>query len=176
MNFADAFKSAFNRAFDYESRSSRSEYWWFELAYVLITIPIALIGTALGLEEIPVYIAEIIFLIPALALGARRLHDIGMSGWWQLLAFTVIGLIPLIIWFCTAGHAGQNQYGYNPLEEPYSPSHPSGSEKIFKTKSVHEDEYKTSSRSNVSRPASKGASSDELLKQGFKVVKKAKDE
>ena len=48
--------------------------------------------------------------------------------------------------------------------------------KIFKTKSVHEDEYKTSSRPNVSRPASKGASSDELLKQGFKVVKKVKNE
>ena len=175
MNFADAFKSAFNRAFDYESRSSRSEYWWFELAYVLITIPIELIGTALGLGDIPIYIAEIFFLIPSIALGARRLHDIGMSGWWQLIALTVIGLIPLIIWFCTTGHVGQNQYGYNPLEEPYSP-HSSESKKIFKTKSVHEDEYKTNSRSNVSRPASKDASSDELLKQGFKVVKKVKDE
>ena len=38
------------------------------------------------------------------------------------------------------------------------------------------DEYKASSRPNVSRPVSKDASSDELLKQGFKVVKKAKDD
>ena len=42
-------------------------------------------------------------LIPALAVGARRLHDVGKSGWWQLISITVIGLIPLIIWWAQPG-------------------------------------------------------------------------
>ena len=35
-------------------------------------------------------------LLPALAVGTRRLHDIGKSGWWQLIMLTVIGLLVLI--------------------------------------------------------------------------------
>lgn len=49
--------------------------------------------------------------LPSLAVGARRLHDVGRSGWWQLLAFTVIGLIPLIIWWATDTKQEQNKYG-----------------------------------------------------------------
>ena len=41
------------------------------------------------------------FLFPSLAAGSRRLHDIGRTGWWQLLYPTVIGIILLIIWFAT---------------------------------------------------------------------------
>ena len=41
--------------------------------------------------------------IPVLAVGARRLHDLNKSGWLQLLAITIIGLIPLIIWWATEG-------------------------------------------------------------------------
>ena len=46
--------------------------------------------------------AEIYFLLlPSLAVAARRLHDVGRSGWWILIAFTVIGIIPLLIWYVT---------------------------------------------------------------------------
>ena len=49
--------------------------------------------------------------IPAFAVGARRLHDIGRSGRWQCLMFTVIGLVPLIIWWMWPGGQVENRYG-----------------------------------------------------------------
>ncbi|MEM6851324.1 MAG: DUF805 domain-containing protein, partial [Pseudomonadota bacterium] len=50
-------------------------------------------------------------LIPGIGLGVRRLHDIGRSGWWTLIAFTVIGLIPLIYWACQPGERSENRFG-----------------------------------------------------------------
>ena len=46
-------------------------------------------------------IFDLIMIIPALAVGARRLHDVGKSGWWQLLMITIIGFIPLIYWWAS---------------------------------------------------------------------------
>jgi len=49
--------------------------------------------------------------VPSLAVGARRLHDCGRSGWWQLLILTVIGIILLLIWWATEGSSEENEYG-----------------------------------------------------------------
>ena len=60
----------------------------------------------------PVYIVfEIVILIPYFAVGARRLHDINKSGWWQLLILTLIGIILLIIWWATVGKNKKNIHG-----------------------------------------------------------------
>jgi uncharacterized membrane protein YhaH (DUF805 family) len=48
---------------------------------------------------------------PAIAVGARRLHDGGKSGWWQLISITIIGYIPLIIWWATEGTKKNNSHG-----------------------------------------------------------------
>jgi len=54
-----------------------------------------------------------------LAVGARRLHDIGKSGWWQLLWFAiVVGWIILWVWAFRQGDRGQNQYGFDPRTTP----------------------------------------------------------
>ena len=53
--------------------------------------------------------------VPYLAVGVRRLHDVNRSGWWLLLSFTVIGLIPLFIWAVSKGTEGKNRFGKNPL-------------------------------------------------------------
>jgi len=51
-------------------------------------------------------------LLPALALGARRLHDIGKSGWWQLIALIpLVGIIILIVCFCQKSDVGANAHG-----------------------------------------------------------------
>jgi uncharacterized membrane protein YhaH (DUF805 family) len=50
-------------------------------------------------------------IIPGIAVTVRRLHDINKSGWWILIAFTVVGIIPLIYWYCQPGTPGKNQYG-----------------------------------------------------------------
>lgn len=53
--------------------------------------------------------------MPSLAVGARRLHDTGRSGWWQLIALVpIVGLIVLIVWWATVGDGAQNQWGRDP--------------------------------------------------------------
>ena len=49
-------------------------------------------------------------LLPALAVGTRRLHDIGKSGWWQLIMLTVIGLLVLIYWWVQPTVDGGNSH------------------------------------------------------------------
>ena len=56
-------------------------------------------------------------LLPSLAVAARRLHDVGRSGWWILIAFTFIGIIPLLIWYVTDTKDEKNIYGPNPKTE-----------------------------------------------------------
>ena len=50
-------------------------------------------------------------IIPSLSVGARRLHDLSKSGWWQLIAITIIGFIPLFFWLATEGTKKNNSHG-----------------------------------------------------------------
>ena len=55
-------------------------------------------------------------LISGIAVGVRRLHDLGKSGWWLLLGFVpIIGAIVLIYWFVQPGEDRVNAWGNNPL-------------------------------------------------------------
>jgi uncharacterized membrane protein YhaH (DUF805 family) len=112
-----AVKAVFKKYAVFSGRSLRSEFWYWVLFTFLASIVLSIIDSALfdyssfsssgPLDSI----FSLATLIPSLAVGARRLHDTGKSGWWQLLAFTVIGLIPLVIWFCQEGTKGKNSYG-----------------------------------------------------------------
>ena len=59
------------------------------------------------------FIYSLVVFIPSLAVGSRRLHDIGKSGWWQLLILTIVGIILLIIWYAIDSKE-DNIYGKNP--------------------------------------------------------------
>ena len=90
-----------NNYFDFESRSNRSQFWWFILWIIigdLLFIFYDLLLFSLAFDEVGPFefMWSIVTLIPILSSGARRLHDTGRSGWWQLLYITVIGIIPLI--------------------------------------------------------------------------------
>ncbi len=61
-------------------------------------------------------IATLGTLVPSIAVAARRLHDVNKSGWWQLIALTIIGLIPLLIWYVKKGEEGSNRFGDDPLK------------------------------------------------------------
>jgi uncharacterized membrane protein YhaH (DUF805 family) len=53
--------------------------------------------------------------IPSLAVGVRRLHDTGRSGWWLLISLVpIIGIIVLIVFLVQDSQNGTNQYGENP--------------------------------------------------------------
>ena len=64
-------------------------------------------------------ITTLAFLLPALSVASRRLHDVEKSGWWQWLWIVpVIGWIPLIYWLVQEGRVGENKYGVSSKEGP----------------------------------------------------------
>ena len=100
----------------FDGRAARKEFWMFVLfnfiVSLVISIVTSLLGDKHGIVNIIYYLAV---LSPVLAVGARRLHDINKSGWWQLLALIpIIGGIWLIVLFCFDSDAGDNRFGSNP--------------------------------------------------------------
>ena len=120
VDFPEAVKLGFQRYNDFSGRSSRAEYWWFTLFIVLVDIILiavdtVVLGTDLGGIGLLSVIWELGTLIPSLAIGARRLHDIDKSGWWLLLWFVlVIGWIVLLVWAIKQSDEGSNKYGPDP--------------------------------------------------------------
>jgi uncharacterized membrane protein YhaH (DUF805 family) len=100
---------------DFNGRAGRPEFWWFMLASFLAGAALNILGLALI-----ALLLNLAVLIPSLSAGARRLHDIGKSGWLQLLwLIPVLGWIPLIYWLAQPGTAA-NEYGEGaaPAEAP----------------------------------------------------------
>jgi uncharacterized membrane protein YhaH (DUF805 family) len=96
-------------------RACRSEYWYWFLFVVLGQIATAIIDSVIGVQ-LTTGIFSLVVLLPGIAVGVRRLHDLDRSGWWLLLAFVpLIGTIILIVWFCTRGTPGPNRFGPDPL-------------------------------------------------------------
>jgi uncharacterized membrane protein YhaH (DUF805 family) len=60
-------------------------------------------------------VGNLALFLPAIAISARRLHDVDRTGWWLPIWFTVIGAIWLIVWWCTKGKADRNRFGPDPL-------------------------------------------------------------
>ena len=117
INFA--IQKAFKNYFNFSGRSNRSEFWYFFLFILLGNLLTELIDTyIIGYHPEEVGIVWGIFFlttaIPQLSLIFRRLHDVGKSGWWYLLCFTVIGLIPLFVWWCSMSDPKKNRYGNIP--------------------------------------------------------------
>lgn len=111
---------------DFRGRARRKEYWMFTLIHLCIIFVLAFLTVFLtndfyGNEEpnfIGLSIIGIYFIatfIPFLAVTARRLHDIGKSGWWYLINFVpYIGGFVILIFTCMDGNIGVNQWGENP--------------------------------------------------------------
>ena len=88
MDIKQAVTTCLRKYVDFNGRASRSEYWWFFLACVVVSLLVsALLGDVVGA------LVNLAVLLPSLAAGTRRLHDMGKSGWFQLL-----WLIPLLGW------------------------------------------------------------------------------
>ena len=123
MKFGQAISHCFKHYADGQGRASRSEYWYWVLFTVLVSAALGFIDNALfpstgGISRTgPVAgIFSLATLVPSICVAVRRLHDTGRSGWWQLIAITVVGIIPLLIWYCTPGKPGENKFGRNPLD------------------------------------------------------------
>ncbi len=138
IGFGDALKMFIARYTDFQGRSSRAEYWWVVLAVSIVfgigAVLAMVLGGALdsgGMEGMnPIGwvliailgIAYLAIIIPMIALGVRRFHDLNQTGWLYLV-FILVGFIPLVgtiaglgqlIWFCMPGTKGPNKYGQDP--------------------------------------------------------------
>ncbi len=92
---------------DFAGRVGRQEYWMFVLFSIIIQIALDIVR----LDMISMLVS-LGLLLPSLGLGARRLHDIGKSGWWLLLGFIpIVGWIILIVWLATKTDMSANEYG-----------------------------------------------------------------
>ena len=87
-----------NHYVDFEGKVARKPFWMFMLIYFGISI---VVGIVVGIIKLPILgsIFSLALMLPSLAIGARRLHDIGKSGWWQLIALTGIGVFVLIFFW-----------------------------------------------------------------------------
>ncbi|MDZ5663501.1 DUF805 domain-containing protein [Nocardioides sp. S-58] len=120
MDFMTAVRTCLSKYVDFSGRARRSEYWYFALFNFLVGIVTSILDAILGTGYddstggLFNTLGALALLLPSLAVGVRRLHDTGRSGWWILLGLIpLIGWIILIVWFCTDSKP-DNQWGPNP--------------------------------------------------------------
>jgi uncharacterized membrane protein YhaH (DUF805 family) len=106
---------------DFSGRARRKEYWMFVLFNILFATILGVVDQGIGtFNDLTGYgmlsgIYTLVILIPAIAVGVRRLHDVGKSGWMLLIGLIpLIGFIWLLVLFVTDSDPGTNKYGPNP--------------------------------------------------------------
>jgi uncharacterized membrane protein YhaH (DUF805 family) len=118
MGFGEAISSGLSKYATFSGRAPRSEYWYWTLFAIILSIIAAVIDAVvfprMGLKPVGT-IVSLGLLLPGIAVSVRRLHDLDRTGWWFLIAFTIIGLILLLIWDCMKGTTGPNRYGPDPI-------------------------------------------------------------
>lgn len=98
---------------DFSGRARRKEYWMFILCNLIISIALGIVDEVLGTAILSLVYA-LAMIVPSISVAARRLHDTGRSGWWQLISLVpLIGIIVLIVFLAQAG-GEENDYGVNP--------------------------------------------------------------
>ena len=107
-NPLDWYQKCIKNYVNFKGRARRKEFWFFQMTSTILILLIALI---LGTDSFAINLFALLLILPSLAVSARRLHDIGKSGWWYLISFTGIGIILLIIWWAKEGDTINNQYG-----------------------------------------------------------------
>jgi uncharacterized membrane protein YhaH (DUF805 family) len=94
MNFSQAVSSCLRKYVDFSGRAGRPEFWWFFLFQIVVMVVTGFMSDILN------GLAALALLLPGLAVGARRLHDIGKSAWFLLLGLIpILGFLILLYWF-----------------------------------------------------------------------------
>jgi len=121
MNMKEAVVSVLTNWNNFSGRACRSEYWYFYLSVILIASIMGFVEGYTGIfnEEMGygpfTALFQIIIIIPSISVISRRLQDRGISGWWQLSYFTIIGIFVIIILLMLPAKEDENKWGRNPL-------------------------------------------------------------
>ena len=115
------FIRAYKNFANFEGRDTRKQYWMFYLFYIIFYILCVIIDGVLyanglvGEDGFLSIIYSLISFIPSISITTRRLHDIGKSGWWQLIMLIpLLGILIVFYWMAKEGMHEDNQYGPNP--------------------------------------------------------------
>ena len=109
-------KVVFHNYANFEGRARRKEYWMFHLFYILFMV---ILGIFADFVDDAFVFLVIIFMLamimPVISVTARRLHDVGKSGWLQLITLIpLIGAIVLLVFVCKDSDPLENEYGTSP--------------------------------------------------------------
>jgi uncharacterized membrane protein YhaH (DUF805 family) len=104
---------------DFSGRARRMEYWMFTLVILIVIVCLAVITGLLsmghGVHSVLVLVYSLAVFIPSLAVGVRRLHDTGRSGWYLLITIIpLIGWLILLYFQLQEGERHANEYGPDP--------------------------------------------------------------
>ena len=110
MIFQQAVQSCLANYATFSGRAARSEFWYWQLFLIVGGLVAGIFDFNVGWRGTPLAsLFWLLTLLPTLAVAARRLHDVGRSGWWLFLYFVpVFGWIVLLVWFTVAGTHGYN--------------------------------------------------------------------
>ena len=120
MTLGESISTCFKKYFVIQGRASKSEFWWFQLIWVVSYLATIIFENN---ESVVFFFLGIIIIIaiPLFTVGIRRLHDTNKSGFnvlWSFLPF--IGGIVVLAFMIGEGTKGKNQYGENPLKKSKS--------------------------------------------------------
>ncbi len=109
MTFFESVETCLSKFVTFTGRATRSEYWWFYLACMIASYAVGFLDGLLD-NGIVSSIISLVFCIPMIAAGIRRMHDTGHSGW-----FILIPIYNLVL-LCTKGEDQANVYGEVPAK------------------------------------------------------------
>ena len=127
MTFIKSIKTCFKKYLTIKGRAPRSEYWWFQAAFVPLSIFVVIVSEDENIEKLSdlilsfyllCFVVVLASIIPLITVTVRRFHDTNKSGWYFLL-----GLIPLVgslivtVMMIPEGTKGKNKYGPNPISK-----------------------------------------------------------
>lgn len=114
MTFVQAVKTVLANYAKFDGRSGREEFWWWFLAYIIGYAVIIVIGGAMGAKPILIFVYLAAVVVPSVAVGIRRFHDIGKPALWAILLFIPLVNLIIMLIFLTKPSDGANQYGSGP--------------------------------------------------------------
>ncbi|MDR1613769.1 MAG: DUF805 domain-containing protein [Planctomycetota bacterium] len=98
----------------FDGRARRKEYWMYVLFNAIAAVAAMIIDNIIGFPFFYI-LYGLAVLVPSIAISVRRLHDIGKSGWWIIIALVpLVGVVILFVFSVMEGQKGQNQYGPDP--------------------------------------------------------------
>ncbi|NJQ03271.1 DUF805 domain-containing protein [Streptomyces zingiberis] len=103
---------AFRKYAVFTGRAHRKEFWMFWLVSFAVGVLLYVLERALSIDPVLTGLYLAVVFVPSLSASARRLHDTGRSGWWQLINLVpLVGGIILTVLLALRGTEGENAYG-----------------------------------------------------------------